>query len=253
MNPAKILIVMPRIDNDPTMYTYEWAQKAIEIANSLGYTVKIVEKEDTTYTNITKVIKEFKPRLFASFSHGCPSNLQGQHECMITRKFEVNELLSMYDNPEKRDTFFKMFHPLGGISCPGICKLDDNICNPMCTNDTNIQELKGTIVFATACYSAKQLGLCAVNYGIQSYIGFKDLLMFPVDDSKSQDIFGEIQLEFYKSLLLGKSVKEAEQDMIKLEDNYIRKYKTVKYISLPILWNKINRKVLGNQNAVIYQ
>lgn len=76
--------------------------------------------------------------------------------------------------------------------------------------------------------------------------------MFPVDNLNSQDMFGEIQLEFYKSLLMGKTIKQAEQDMIILEDNYIRKYKTIKYISLPMLWNKMNRRIIGNKDASIY-
>lgn len=256
MISAKILIVAPRKENDPTIHTYDWAQKALQIAKNLGYETKILEKDEVTYDNVTITIKTFKPRLFASFSHGCPNSLQGQDECMITRKFDPSELLQMHDSPdpEKNDVFKKMFNPLGNCSTTnGMCNLDDNICNPLCTNDTNINELKNTIVYATACFSAKQLGKCAINYGVQSYIGFKDLLMFPVDNKKSQDIFGEIQLEFYKSLLLGKSANEAEEDMIKLENYYIKKYKRIKYISLPILWNKVNREIIGDKNATIYQ
>ena len=253
MKPAKIFIMMPRKDNDPTEYTYQWAQKAVQMAKEFGYEVKILEKDNVTYKNLTKIIKEYKPKLFAAFSHGCPNSLIGQDECVLTRKFEFDELMKMYDSkePEKLNTFKKMINPLGDISCPGICKLDDIICNPLCNNDTNINNLKGTIIYATACFSSSQLGKCSIKHGIDSYIGFKDLLMFPVDKLKSQDIFGEVQLEFFKSLLLGKSVSEAEQDMIKLEDKYITKYKKIKYISLPLLWNKVNREVLGNQNATI--
>jgi hypothetical protein len=253
MNIANILIVAPRKENDPTIYTFQWAQKAAQLASNLGYNVKIIEGDNVTYQNVTDAIRTFKPRLFASFSHGCPSSLQGQYECMITKKFTFDELLAMYDSPdpEKNDIFRKMFKPLGE-NCKGMCSLDNDICSPLCSNNTNINELKNSIIFATACFSAKQLGKCAINYGANSYIGFKDILMFPVDDINSQDMFGEIQLEFYKALLLGKTVNESEQDMIKLEDIYIRKYKTVKYISLPILWNKINRRILGNKNATLY-
>jgi len=256
MISAKILIVAPRKDNDPTVHTYDWAQKALYIAKNLGYETKILEKDEVTYENVTETIKIFEPRLFASFSHGCPNSLQGQNECMVTRKFNPSELLQMYNSndQEKIDVFRKMFNPLGNCSTVnGICSLDDNICNPLCTNDTNINKLKNTIIYATACFSAKQLGKCAINYGVQSYIGFQDLLMFPVDSRKSQDIFGEIQLEFYKSLLMGKTIEQAEQDIIKLEDIYIKKYKNIKYISLPILWNKVNRKILGDRNASIYK
>lgn len=79
-------------------------------------------------------------------------------------------------------------------------------------------------------------------------VEYKDLI-FPLDSLNSQNIFGEIQLEFYKSLLLGKTVFEAEQDMIELENSYIKKYKELKYISLPLLWNKMNRKIIGNKTS----
>jgi len=254
MNIPKILIVAPMKLNDPTQHTFKWAMKAVQIAKDLGYTVKTIEKDNVTYDNVTKTIQSFKPRLFASFSHGCPNSLIGQNECVITRKFTTDELLSMYDSndPNKIDTFRKIINPMGDISCPGICTLDDNICNPICNNETNIDALNGSIIFATACFSAKQLGVCSTKYGVQSYIGFQDLLMFPVDKLNSQNMFGEVQLEFYKSLLLGKTVHQAEQDMITLEDRYIRQYKTVKYVSLPLLWNKVNRRIIGNKNASLY-
>lgn len=255
METAKILIVMPMKSGDPTQYTYQWAQKALQMTKDFGYNVRTIEKNDATYANVTKTIQTFKPRLFTSFSHGCPNSLQGQNECMVTRKFSIDELLNMQSCgiQEKMDIFRKMFNPLGDCSTfNGMCSLDDNICNPLCMNDTNINELKGTIMFATACFSAKQLGVCAVKYGVDSYIGFQDLLMFPVDTKNSQDMFGEIQLEFYRSLLSGKTVSQAEQDMATLEDSLIRKYKAIKYISLPMVWNKVNRRVLGNKEASIY-
>ena len=254
MDTAKVLIISPMKRDDPTYHTHKWAVKATKLAIDLGYTTKLIEKDDVTYNNVTNLIKSFKPRLFASFSHGCPNSLIGQNECVVTRKFTTDELLSMYDSniPEKIDTFKKIINPMGDISCPGICTLDDNICNPICNNETNIDTLSNTIIYATACFSAKQLGVCSIKHGIQSYIGFQDLLMFPVDTKNSQDMFGEVQLEFYKSLLLGKTITEAEQDMITLEDKYIRQYKTIKYISLPVLWNKVNRRIIGDRNARIY-
>jgi hypothetical protein len=240
--------------NDPTQVTYQWAKKAEQLATNFGYTVRTIEKDKVTYDNVTKTIKQFKPRLFVQFSHGCPNSLIGQNECVVTRKFTTDELLDMVssNNPEKIDTFKKIMNPLGDISCPGICTLSTDVCNPMCNNETNINTLSNTIVYATACYTAKQLGICSIKYGVQSYIGFQDLLMFPVDKLNSQDMFGEVQLKFYESLLLGKTVGEAEQDMINLEDSYIRKYKTIKYISLPLLWNKVNRRIIGNKNISIY-
>ena len=77
---------------------------------------------------------------------------------------------------------------------------------------------------------------------------YKDGLISTIDNFNSQDIFINIELEFYKSLLLGKTIGEAEQDMMKLESSYIEKYKKLKYISLPLLWNKMNRKIIGDKN-----
>ena len=77
----------------------------------------------------------------------------------------------------------------------------------------------------------------------------KDTLIYTIDNFNSQDIFINIELEFYKSLLIGKTVGEAEQNMIKLENSYIKQYKNLKYISLPLLFNKMNRKIVGDRNS----
>lgn len=258
MNAAKILISMPMRQGDPTTYTFAWAQKAAQIARDMGYDVRTIEKENTTFENISKAIKEFNPDLFMHAGHGCPSALQGQTECVLTRKFDAHEIMKMLDdcvlekNYKKIAAIQKMFNPLGGISCPGICKLDNDICSPLCPHGTNVNLLKDKMVYAVACYSAAQLGECAIKYGVASYLGYDELFMFPVDTLGSQDIFQDIQLEFFKGLLLGKNIVEAEQDMIKLEDKYIRQFVNVKYIALPILWNRIHRRNLGNKNKTIY-
>ena len=77
------------------------------------------------------------------------------------------------------------------------------------------------------------------------HIEYKDGLIFTIDNFNSQDIFVNIELEFYKSLLLGSNVEQAKRNMETLEDNYIRKYKNLKYIVLPLIWNKTNRKIVG--------
>lgn len=256
-NSETILITAPKKLNDPTYHTALWASKAVQIAKDLGYNVVEIKGNDVTYDNVTKAIEKYRPRLVSHLGHGCPSSLQGQYECIITRKYTVDQLICMAESPDPEDhqKLFKLLNPIGKTSCPGICNLQDRIdpCSPLCSKETNIDRLRGSIVYAVACLSAYQLGKCAINYGVESYIGYQDLLMFPVDTKGSQNIFGEVQLEFFKSLLSGKTVYESEQDMIKLEDYYIRKFKKIKYISLPLLWNKLNRKVLGNQTAMIYE
>lgn len=250
MKPASIIIVAPMKRGDPTEHTFIWAMKAKEMALELGYNVITIEKDQTTYQNVTDTIKRYKPKLFVAFSHGCPNSLIGQSECMVTRKFSIDELISMADNPEKKEVVLRMINPLGAISC---AVMDHEICSPLCENPTNIGELKGSLVFAISCFSAKQLGLCSVKYGVQSYVGEDDLIMFPVDRLGSQNIFGDVQLEYYKNLLLGKTVSEAEQEMIKLEDSFIKRYKKVKYIALTLLWNKKYRRILGDKNARIFE
>ena len=252
---ATILIIAPSKQNDPTMYTWQWAQKAIKIATNLGYNVKVLEKENVTYDKVSEAIKKYKPRMLASFSHGCPLSLQGQNECVINKNLSLNKLFSMATCPNQNTKLelLKILNPLGTLSCPGICKIEDDPCAPLCNFDTNVDLLKGTIVLAVACYSASKLGEYAVKHGADCYIGYNDLLMFPTDTKNSQDLFGEVQLSFFENLLLGKTVAEAEQEMVKLEDYYIRKFKKVKYVALPFLWNKLKRKVLGNPDAMIYQ
>ena len=252
---ATILILCPMKRADPTQYTYQWAQKAIKIATDLGYNVKVLEKDNVTYDKVSEAIKKYKPRMLASFSHGCPLSLQGQNECVINKNMSLDGLFNMATcpNPDTRSDLLKILNPLGTLSCPGICKLENDPCAPLCNFDTNVNLLKDTIIFAVACYSASKLGEYAVKHGASCYVGYDDLLMFPTDRLNSQDMFGEVQLSFFENLLLGKTVKEAEEEMVKLEDTYIKKYKRVKYVALPFLWNKLHRKVIGNPDAIIYQ
>jgi hypothetical protein len=254
MKQATVLITRPIKRGDPTEYTYQWAADAIKIANNLGYDIIDIKEKDTTYKNVTDTIKEYQPRFYVHFGHGCPLSLQGQQECIVARKYSVDQLLCMAESPniEERKRLLKMLNPIGKVSCPGICLLQNDPCSPLCVYDTNIDLLKGSIVFGVACHSASQLGKCAIMYGVETYIGYEDLLMFPVDSLKSQDIFGEIQLTMFKELLLGNTAQGAEKVVSELEDSYIRQFKKTKYISLPMLWNKMKRKILGNVNAMIY-
>lgn len=254
MKEATILITRPIRKGDPTEYTYKWGEEAIKIAKSLGYDIVDIRGNDATYENVSEAITKYQPRFYAHFGHGCPLSLQGQYECIVARKYDIDQLISMAESPDpiEREKFLRLLNPLGQISCPGICTLNDDPCSPVCIHDTNINLLKGSIVYGVACHSASQLGKHAIKYGVESYIGYDDLLMFPVDSLNSQDMFGEIQLTMFKELLLGKTIQEAEMIMEELEDSYIRRFKEVKYIALPMLWNKLHRKIVGNANNLIY-
>lgn len=248
---ATVLITAPEKVGDPTEYTHKWATKAIIMAKSLGYKVIELHGDNVTYRNVNAAIEKYKPRLFATFSHGCPSAINGQNECVVTRKFSIDELLEMGEkDPEKLD---KLLNPVKLSGCgKDVCSLNSNACSPLCLKDTNINLLKGSIVYAVSCHSAEKLGKYAIQYGVQSYIGYRDLLLFPVDQMQSQNMFGEIHLEFLRHLLEGESVEEADSAMRRMEDTYIRLYKNVKWIGLPLLWNYMHREVLGDKNAMIY-
>ena len=247
MKAPTILVTMPMKVGDPTSYTYEWAEQAVRMKKSYGYSVVDLRKNDVTYRNVSSSIQRYNPSLYVHFGHGCPSSLQGQTECIITRKFDIDELVSM---PNFREIIMPLLYESGCTTCMN--SLDKDICNPLCVNDTNVNLLKGKIVFTVACYSASQLGKCAVRYGAKAYIGYSDLLLFPVDEVHSQDMFRDVHLVFIRELLERKSVEQAEKKMNDYEDSLIRFYKKTKYVALSLLWNKINRKVLGNKNSTIY-
>lgn len=246
MNNNIIVITRPRKNNDPTSYTYEWGSEAIKMAKKYGYNVVDIQKDDVTYDNVTNALLKYKPRLYIHIGHGCTTSLQGQNECIVTRRFSVDELVNM-------NNFRQILQPLFYSSgCTHTCKLEKDICSPICSHETNVSILKGTIVYTIACYSASQLGKCAVNYNVSSYIGYSDLMLFPVDELKSQDIFKDVHLVFLRELLEGKSVYEAEKKMNQYEDTLIKFHKKTKYIALPLIWNKLNRRILGNKNSVIH-
>jgi hypothetical protein len=248
MNSDTVLITAPNKKGDPTSYTWEWGKKAEKLAKSLGYRVIFIEKDNVDYDKVSSAILKYEPRLYIHLGHGCGTSIVGQNQCIITRKFTLDELLMM-------DNFQEIIQPLKYITgCKYMCQLDGmpDPCLPMCHNGTNVGLLKDTITVAIACYTGGQLGRCSIKYGCSSYFGEDDLLLFPTDTIKSEDIFGEVHLVYIKELLEGKSVAEAEIKMNEFEDNMITLYKKTKYISLPLLWNKIHRRVLGNKDVRIF-
>lgn len=260
---ATVLLTLPMKEGDPTQITYQWGRRLSTVAKNLGYKIIVIEKDATTYDNVTKALRKNspsvtgRPLIYSHMGHGCAGSLIGNKECIINREFSFDELNGIRSaDPEK---FRKLVNPLKGLSCFELdkthslnCRLDEDPCAPMCTNSTNVHLLKDAIVFTTACWSAASLGICAEKSGAKDYLGYDEIYMFTYDSKGSQHIFEDIQLAFSKSLLMGNSVKEAERDMIELEDAYIRKYKKVKFVALPLMWNKIHRKIYGNKDVTIY-
>lgn len=257
MEPATILFTAPMVKNDPTTYTHGWAQRAVAMAKSLGYRVVVLEKDNANYKNVSDTLVKYNPKVVVHYGHGCRTNLQGQEGCIITRNYSGSELLKMAEGSiEERMELLKILKfekfPLGQLSCPGICNIDNDPCADKCIQNTNVGLLKDKIVFTTACFSADQLGKCAIKAGASCYIGSDELFLFPVDRMGSQNMFGELQLIGLREILSGGSVADAEAVMSEEEDKLIREYKPIKYMSLSLLWNKVHRKVLGNKNATIY-
>jgi hypothetical protein len=59
-------------------------------------------------------------------------------------------------------------------------------------------------------------------------------------------MFGDIHNLFLQKLLEGYSVGDAYNITSDVEDKYIRFYKGIKYVGLPLLWNRKHRKLIGN-------
>jgi len=245
---ATVLITAPRKIGDPTFYTSIWAYNMEKLARQLGYNVITLKGDNVNYRNVNAAIERYRPRLYIHAGHGCSGHLTGQNECILTRKYSIDEMLSM--EPEQLD---RILNPTKLSGCgKDICSLNNDVCMPLCFNETNIHLLRDSIIYAVACNSSSGLGKCAIRYGVQSYVGYRDLLLFPVDQMRSQDIFGQVHLEFLRYLLTGYSVGEANDAMGMMEDTYIRLYRQIKWTALPMLWNTLHRDVLGDPDTTIY-
>jgi hypothetical protein len=249
MKPATVLMTIPKKKNDATTYTAEWAEKIYKVAKSLGYNAIVLRGKETTYNNVTDAIQKYHPEVFIHTGHGCRSHINGQDECIVTRKYSINELKIM--EPSKLDWLLNPVK-LGSGCGKDICKLEKDLCMPLCFNPTNIDLLNGSIIISNACHSSSQLGRCAIAMKIKSFVGYDDLLLFPADDMRSQDLFGDLHVMLAKNILMGQSIGEAYNDVMTFEDSLIREYKSVKWLGLPLLWDHIHRELLGDPNATIY-
>ena len=248
MQVATVLLTMPVKARDATEHTYKWALQMEKIAKDLGYKVVSIRGKKVTYKNVTNALETYHLDVFVHTGHGCPTALNGYDDCIVTRKYEVSELVGMA--PEKLE---RLMNPVKLSGCTKeICGLNDEVCAPLCFNPTNINLLKNSIVLSNACHSSSYLGRCAIALGIKSFVGYDNLLLFPVDTMKTQVMFGQLHIELMKNILLGDSVGEAYNKMMEMEDSLIRYYKHIKWVGLPLLWNHKHRELLGDPNATIY-
>lgn len=245
--PATILILRPRKPNDATEITYEWSEEALKLTKSLGYRVVDLRVHNTTYKNVTEAMEKYHPRMLLDYSHGCPLYLSGQDECTLTKNLLVEDYMAM-----GRERLSHALEPLKA-SCDRICKLESDACELLCMKETNVDRMKGAIIFAVACHSASELGQMAIEEGVEAYIGYDDLLLFPKDSMRSQDIFGDVHLLMLNEILIGNTVSGARAKMAAYQDAIIKTFKSVKYLALPMLWDRIHMQILGNQDAMMYR
>lgn len=239
MEVKKILITRPRMAMDnATAHTYKWAEPVIEYAKGRGYYILDYQRHFVTYDNISDVLVRFKPDLYIHFGHGCPSNLIGQTECIITNGHSNFNVEPMYVDSYLSNYTYRMD--------------DDIICDSLCSRGSNVDKLSGIHVVAISCHSAHRLGECAMKYGAKSYMGFDDYLIFMTDTIDTENIFRDSILQYTYSLLNGDTVKMATNNTLKALDGNIRKYKNVNYLGKLLLWDRLGLRVYGNSNQTLF-
>lgn len=240
MIPKKILITRPAMEGDmATHHTYSWAEPVIKYARQLGYDVLDYQKHHVTYDKVSDVLNTYNPDLYIHFGHGCPSNLIGQKECVLTNgssSFEFTKLqyLDRYLN--------KYTYRMN----------DDIICDRLCHRESNVKLLNGKIAITYSCHSASRLGLCAMSNGARAYTGFDDYLIFMTDTIESENIFRDCLLTYTYSLLDGNTVRTATNDTYMQFDKNIRRYKNVSYMGKLLLWDRMAFKTYGDGNLTLF-
>lgn len=240
MTPKKILITRPAMDGDmATHHTYSWATPVIKYARSLGYDVLDYQKYHVTYSNVTDILSRYNPDMYIHFGHGCPSNLIGQQECVITNGGSNYNI----SNPKYLDENSNAY----------TYRMDDDImCDMLCRRESNVGLLEGKVVVAYSCHSASRLGLCAMKAGAKSYAGFDDYLIFMTDSVETEEIFKECLLTYTYSLLDGDTVRRASNNTYKEFDANIKRYKNVSYLGKLLLWDRMGFKVYGDGNLTLF-
>lgn len=251
MYTPTILITMPKRPNDPTQFTYTWGKKAQKMALDLKYKVITLEKEQANYQNVTHVLQNNNVRLYLHVGHGCDGNLQGQHNCMV--KVNAIDQLAFYKQPTEK-LLCMANHGSYDERLMALSILNDrDPCDLYCNYPENADLLNGMIVYAVACHSVKRLGMMAVTkYGTDAFAGYDDTFLFPADSMGTQDMYGDINLVMFKEILMGHTVRESEAAMSAKEDEFISRYKPYKYVALPMLYDKVHRKLIGNLDKTIF-
>jgi hypothetical protein len=240
MIPKKILITRPSMKGDmATHHTYYWAEPVISYARGLGYDVLDYQKRHVTYRNVSDILKRFDPDAHIHFGHGCPNNLIGQEECVLTNGMSSYNLKnSKYLDRNHNAYTYRMN--------------DDIVCDRLCPKESNVGLLKGKHAITYSCHSASKLGLCAMGKGARSYMGFDDYLIFMTDSVETENIFKACLLKYTYSLLDGNTIRIATADTYNEFDKNITRYKNVSYLGRLLMWDRIAFKVYGDGNLTLF-
>jgi len=143
-----------------------------------------------------------------------------------------------------------------------ICGYQDQ---PIIETGKNEDLLKGKVVYAISCSSAKGLGVSAVKEGAETFIGYEqDFVMFTDANRETTPLKDHIAESFIKpsnrlsiSLLKGNTAKESSNKSKEEFKKEIRKYLTEssfngsERLAMGLLWNMNSQVVLGNEEAKI--
>jgi hypothetical protein len=233
----KILITRPQIPNDEaTRHTYRWADPLIKYAKSLGYEIYDYRKTDVTYDNVSNALSLISPDIYIHFGHGCPANLIGQGNCIVTNGSQNYNV----SNQNYLDNY--VYRMTDDIAC-------DNICKDI---PSNVNLLTNKTVITYSCHSAKRLGVCALKNGAKSYMGFEDFLIFIVDEKGTESIFVECLMEYTYSMLNGETIQTSVKRTLDKFDEKIRMYKDKQFLAKILLWDREVFKVLGNDYSTVF-
>jgi len=198
---------------DPSHTTFKWGKEIIDYALTHGVKALDIKDPWVQYDKITYLLKKYRPDMLVYTGHGCKNYLAVQDGCAITNGWK------------------------------------EDVCQSQCNVPSNLSILKGMIIITFSCHSTGQLGKCAIKYGAKAYVGFGDYMMFTSDRLGSEKLFKEALMPMAIEVLNGRTVGEAVAITKKALLDKAKKWKSVKYLSIPMMWNHEYMRVLGDMNA----
>ncbi len=202
---------------DPSHTTFKWGKEIIDYALSRGVNVMDITDPWVEYSKITYLLRKNKPDMLVYTGHGCKNYLSVHNGCSITNGWM------------------------------------EDVCQLQCNKPPNLDILKDVIVVTFSCHSSSQLGKCAIKYGARAYVGFSDYLMFTTDRLGSENLFKERLMPLAIELINGKTVGEAVDITKNALVSGAKKWKSIMWLSVPMMWNAEYMQVLGDMNARLWR